>query len=68
MYRNDWKGVGEMKLGIIGEPKESSFKTAKEKGLEFLEFCINVGSDIDQFINNIDKIIEWKKTYDVGIQ
>src|SRR5690625_4230288 len=57
-----------MKLGIIGEPTEMSFKKAQEKGLEFLEFCINVGSDIDQFLNDVKNISEWIKTYGVGVQ
>ncbi|WP_438446168.1 sugar phosphate isomerase/epimerase family protein [Gorillibacterium sp. sgz5001074] len=34
-----------MKLGIIAECKVESFETAQAKGLEFVEFCINVGQD-----------------------
>lgn len=57
-----------MKLGIIGEPNEASFKLAKEKGLEFIEFCINEGSDIEQFLRDVGKISEWIATYGVAVQ
>lgn len=38
-----------MKLGIIANPETDSFHQAKAQGLEFLEFCINVGSDVEAF-------------------
>ncbi|MBW8349273.1 sugar phosphate isomerase/epimerase [Bacillus sp. IITD106] len=57
-----------MKLGLIGAPVEESFKTAKEKGLSFLEFCINIGEDVDQFLGNIPQISDWSKSYNIGIQ
>lgn len=57
-----------MKLGIIGEPNEASFELAKNKELEFLEFCINVGSDINQFLNAVNQIAEWSKAYGIGVQ
>jgi sugar phosphate isomerase/epimerase len=39
-----------MHLGIIANPEVSSFHQDQVKGLEFLEFCINIGSDIDAFV------------------
>jgi len=57
-----------MKLGLIGSPVEESFIKAKDKGLSFLEFCININDDIDQFLENIPLISKWSKTYDIGIQ
>ncbi|MDP4085930.1 MAG: sugar phosphate isomerase/epimerase [Bacillota bacterium] len=56
-----------MKIGIIGLPNEESFKNAAEKGLEFLEFCINVNSNIEEFINSIDLIKQWIEKYDVSV-
>ncbi|QHT63508.1 sugar phosphate isomerase/epimerase [Paenibacillus lycopersici] len=38
-----------MKLGIIAEPKAESFDYAAGLGLEFLEFCINVGVPAGDF-------------------
>ncbi|MCQ6561025.1 sugar phosphate isomerase/epimerase family protein [Paenibacillus mendelii] len=42
-----------MKLGIIASPEAASFHQAHAKGLEFLEFCINIGSDIDAFLSSV---------------
>ncbi|UVI29639.1 sugar phosphate isomerase/epimerase family protein [Paenibacillus spongiae] len=42
-----------MKLGIIASPEAASFHQAQAKGLEFLEFCINVGSDMEAFLSSI---------------
>ncbi|WP_274362846.1 sugar phosphate isomerase/epimerase family protein [Paenibacillus thermotolerans] len=38
-----------MKLGIIASPKAESFEYAKRLGLEFVEFCINIGNDAKEF-------------------
>lgn len=35
-----------MKLGIIASPEAKSFDYAAGLGLEFVEFCINVGTDV----------------------
>ncbi|GGD57927.1 sugar phosphate isomerase/epimerase family protein [Paenibacillus nasutitermitis] len=45
-----------MKLGIIASAEAASFQLAKDKGLEFLEFCINIGSDLDAFTNQIPEL------------
>jgi sugar phosphate isomerase/epimerase len=42
-----------MKLGIIASPKAASFHQAQANGLEFLEFCINIGVDVDAFAASI---------------
>ncbi|MFC0328576.1 sugar phosphate isomerase/epimerase family protein [Paenibacillus sepulcri] len=47
-----------MKLGIIASPEAASFHQAKEIGLEFLEFCINIGSDLDAFIASVPVLKE----------
>ncbi len=45
-----------MKLGIIASPKVESFAEAASIGLEFLEFCINVNSDVDEFLRDVEKL------------
>jgi sugar phosphate isomerase/epimerase len=42
-----------MKLGIIASPEAASFHKAQADGLEFVEFCINVGSDIEAFVGTV---------------
>lgn len=42
-----------MKLGIIAEPSAAGFENALDFGLEFVEFCINIGHDVDSFLANI---------------
>jgi sugar phosphate isomerase/epimerase len=42
-----------MILGIISSPETNSFDQAHEKGLEFVEFCINIGSDINDFMDKV---------------
>lgn len=42
-----------MRLGIIADPKIESFDYALEKGLQFLEFCINVGQDTSVLTDRI---------------
>lgn len=56
-----------MKLGIIAGPSEKSFKMAFEKGLEFVEFCINVKNDTGEFFKKVDNIGEWKEKYNVAV-
>ena len=56
-----------MKLGIIGLPSEKNFSMAAEKGLEFLEFCINVGTDPYEVFNDVNAIKEWSRKYNIGV-
>jgi sugar phosphate isomerase/epimerase len=57
-----------MKIGIIDyEMNEAAFQKAKKRGIDFLEFCINVNSDLQGFIENVEQIKDWSKTYEVGI-
>ena len=57
-----------MRLGMIGPVSEGSFQVAKEKGLEFLEFCINIGHDVDSFLKSVPEIKQWQKKYGVAVQ
>lgn len=56
-----------MKLGIIGAPAEETFKTAAEKKLDFVEFCINVTKNVDDFVNHISEIKQWMDRYQVKV-
>lgn len=56
-----------MKLGIIAYPKEENFKMAAEKGLDFIEYCINAGENADDFFNNLETIKSWIDKYNVKI-
>ena len=57
-----------MRLGMIGPVSERSFQAAKEKELEFLEFCINVGYDVDSFFRSVPEIKQWQQKYGVSVQ
>ncbi|NLH30310.1 MAG: sugar phosphate isomerase/epimerase [Firmicutes bacterium] len=57
-----------MRLGMIGQVSEGSFHVAKEKELDFLEFCINVGYDVDSFLRSVPEIKQWQKKYGVSVQ
>lgn len=56
-----------MKLGIIGLPKEESFIKAQQKGLDFLEFCINQGYNTEEFFEDLEKIKGWIQKYNVRV-
>ncbi|HEY0826909.1 MAG TPA: hypothetical protein VGE40_02345, partial [Bacilli bacterium] len=56
-----------MKLGMIAEPKEESFVKAAERGLAFLEFCINVGSKADEFLSSVPELVKYSNQTNVGI-
>ncbi|NMA84041.1 MAG: sugar phosphate isomerase/epimerase [Epulopiscium sp.] len=56
-----------MKLGIIADYTEKSFQIAKDKGLAFMEFCINIGHSIEQFLSSIDDINRWSHDYNVKV-
>jgi sugar phosphate isomerase/epimerase len=57
-----------MKLGIIGGVKEESFKSAAAKGLEFVEFCINVGTDPETVFADVKALKGWIRKHKVGVQ
>jgi len=61
-----------MKLGIIAyfdQEKfcEEAFRSAKEKGLEFLEFCINDGDDVNAYISETPKLRTSLEKYDLEV-
>ncbi len=56
-----------MDLGIIAKPTEESFIYAKEKGLQFLEFCINEGQDVDAFYNSRYQLKTWMEQYGIAV-
>jgi sugar phosphate isomerase/epimerase len=56
-----------MKIGMISLPNEESFKNAAELGLEFLEFCINVNTDVGEFFSNTVSIKQWIEKYGVSV-
>lgn len=56
-----------MKLGIIASPQASSFRKAADQGLEFLEFCINVSSDVDAFLADLPKLKEASRSTGVAV-
>jgi len=55
-------------LGMIADVSENSFKAARDKGLSFVEFCLNVGYDLDSFFQLVPQIKEWQKQYGVKVQ
>lgn len=56
-----------MKLGIITSMDTISFDQAHEKGLEFVEFCINAGSDIEALVGKISTLHEASKRTGVKV-
>lgn len=56
-----------MQLGIIGAPIEESFQMAKQRGLDFLEFCVNEGHDVEKFYSNRNDLVKWKNEYGINI-
>lgn len=56
-----------MKLGIIAAPNELSFQRAKQKGLDFIEICVNEGQNVEEFYQNRNKLEEWKAEYGISI-
>lgn len=56
-----------MKLGIIAPVQEKSFIQARNRGLSFLEFCINEGDDVEEFYGQLEHIAEWKAKYSIEI-
>src|SRR5438045_4048478 len=56
-----------MKLGIIAAPIEESFQRAQYKGLDFLEFCVNEGHNVDEFYRNRETLSKWKNEYGMKV-
>lgn len=56
-----------MKLGIIDKPCEAAFERAQRLGLSFVEFCINVGQDVDAFCAKADELLAFSQKYDIDI-
>lgn len=61
-----------MKLGIISYFDsemfcEEAFRSAKEKGLQFLEFCINEGKDVNAYISQTPKLEEALQKYGLEV-
>lgn len=55
-----------MKLGMISDVKEVSFKNAAKQGLDFVEFCINGGYDTDEFFRQLPEIKDWIGKYQIS--
>ncbi|MDB4865788.1 MAG: hypothetical protein JWR03_121 [Cohnella sp.] len=45
-----------MKLGIIASPNSESIEHAAGLGLEFVEFCINVDKDVQEFTGKVKEL------------
>ena len=56
-----------MKLGIISYWNEAAFIYAKEKGLDFVEFCVNTGSSAEEFAAQTDNLNGWIEKYGVAV-
>jgi len=56
-----------MQLGIIAGVNEESFKKAADKGLDFVEFCINGGYNVEEFIGQLSQIRGWMDRYKVAV-
>ena len=56
-----------MILGIIASPKEESFKKAAENNLSFLEFCLDIGYNLNEFFDNVENIKIWIDKYKVQV-
>src|SRR3954453_4017118 len=56
-----------LQLGIIAAPTEESFQKAKQKGLDFIEVCVNEGQNVDEFFRNRENLLNWKNEYGISI-
>ena len=56
-----------MNLGIIATPTEESFQKAMQRGLDFIEVCVNEGQDVEAFYNNRENLLKWKNEYGIAI-
>lgn len=57
-----------MQLGIISAPTVESFKRAKEKGLDFLELCINEVNNVEEFYQSRNELLNYKNEYGIHVQ
>lgn len=56
-----------MKLGIIANPTEESFRMAAGRKLDFVEFCINQGDDGQALFDDRRNIKQWIQKYGVAV-
>lgn len=56
-----------MKLGIIAHPQPESFEQARAYGLDFVEFCINVGADTEAFVASVPALKQASEQTGVGV-
>lgn len=56
-----------MQLGIISSPNEESFIRAKNRGLDFIELCINIDIHVPDFMDQLVQIKNYISKYDVAI-
>lgn len=56
-----------MKLGIIAPVAEESFIRAAERGLDFVEFCINGDDRGETLFSELDNIKSWTSKYGVAV-
>ena len=56
-----------MKLGIIRNWDEGSFIWAAERSLDFLEFCVNAGYDVNEFCEKVPTLKEYIAKYGVSV-
>ena len=56
-----------MKLGVCGWPDASVFEIAAKKGLSFLEFMVDVGSDPEAFFGKVKDAKRWSGETGVAV-
>lgn len=56
-----------MKLGIIEKPNEQGFQNAAKFGLSFVEYCINVGQDVDEFASHAGELERLSAKYGIEV-
>ena len=56
-----------MKLGIIEKPTEKGFEHAAKFGLSFVEYCINIGQDVDEFVSRIKELEKLSAHYNIAV-
>lgn len=56
-----------MKLGIIGDWSEEGFRYVRDKGLHYVEFCVNHDRDSAAFLALVPEINKWQEEYAVKV-
>ncbi|THF75228.1 sugar phosphate isomerase/epimerase family protein [Cohnella fermenti] len=56
-----------MRLGMIAKAEETSFRMAQKYGLDFVEFCVNEGDDVEEFCRQASRYGEWSREYGISI-